>query len=323
MLNSRFDTIENYLKFYGLNIAAAAHEFVQFKSNGFELAGHIFIPLETGRSQRPTGVNDALSLTGLRPKEYRATVILIHGYLNHCGLLSKLIKYLVEAGFAVAVFDLPGHGLSSGEPTAIDDFSQYSDSLNDFMKIIRPKLNGQYHIIGHSTGAAVILEYLLACTERSRSDFDKVILAAPLERTDWWLLEKIGFSISRLFSSFVPRVFRKVSSDKDFLRFIKYKDPLQAKKISLKWVAAMFKWDQRIADAKISNRPVFVIQGLKDNIINWRHNIRFIQSKFSNTQVKLVEKCRHELFNESEEIRTMVFSQIKDYLEKQAIRPEE
>src|SRR4030043_464172 len=101
--NSCFDSIESYLEFYGLKIAVARHEFVPFESGGFELAGHIF-----------------------RPKEYKATVFILHGYLNHCGLLSKLIKYLVEAGFAVAVYDLPGHGLSSGEPTAIDDFSQYT-----------------------------------------------------------------------------------------------------------------------------------------------------------------------------------------------------
>jgi alpha-beta hydrolase superfamily lysophospholipase len=280
--------MESYLEFYSLNIAAAEHEFVQFKSSAFELAGHIF-----------------------KPVDYKATVVILHGYLNHCGLLSNLIKYLVEAGFAVAVFDLPGHGLSSGEPTAIDDFSQYSDSLNDFLKIIKPKLHGPYHVIGHSTGAAVILEYLL---EGGGDGFDKVILAAPLERTDWWVLEKIGYSISRLFTGFLPRVFRKVTSDEEFLKFVKHKDPLQAKKISLSWVGAMFKWDQRIADAKTSARQVLVIQGMKDNIINWRHNIRFIQAKFENTEVELIEHARHELFNESEKIRQEVFSQIKDYL---------
>jgi alpha-beta hydrolase superfamily lysophospholipase len=112
----------------------------------------------------------------------------------------------------------------------------------------------------------------------------------------------------------VPRVFRRVSSDEEFLKFVKYKDPLQAKKISLKWVGAMFKWDRRIADAKTSARPILVIQGLKDNIINWRHNIRFIQSKFENYEIELIENCRHELFNESEKIRQEVFSQIKDFL---------
>jgi alpha-beta hydrolase superfamily lysophospholipase len=263
------------------------HQLGTFKSGEFTLCGYIF-----------------------KPRDYKATVVILHGYLNHCGLLAKLIKYLVEAGFAVAVFDLPGHGLSSGEPTAIDDFSQYSDSLNDFLKIIKPKLHGPYHIIGHSTGAAVILEYLL---EGGDDCFDKVILTAPLERTDFWVLEKIGFSISRLFCDNLPRVFRKVTSDEEFLKFVKYKDPLQAKKISLKWVAAMFKWDHRIADAKVSSRPVLVIQGTKDNIINWRHNIRFIQSKFPKTEVELIENCRHELFNESACLREEIFLKIRTY----------
>ncbi len=151
--------------------------------------------------------------------------------------MSKLINYLTDANFAVAAFDLPGHGLSSGEPTAIDDFSQYSQALDDFMKMVKPRLNGPYRIIGYSTGAAVIMDYLL---QSGNDCFDKVILAAPLERSDWWILSKIGFSIARPFCDTLPRVFRNVSSDKDFLRFVKYKDPLQAKKVSLKWVNAIF-----------------------------------------------------------------------------------
>ncbi len=296
MLNNRFDTMESYLEFYELNFAAAAHEFVSFKSNGFELAGHLF-----------------------RPANYKAAVVILHGWLNHSGLLSKLIQYLVESGFAVAAFDLPGHGLSSGTPTAIDDFSQYSESLNDFLNIIRSKLNGPYHIIGHSMGAAVVMDYLAG----GKNWFDKVILAAPLVRSDLWYLSKLGYTMYRPFAKNIFRLFRNVSSDKDFLKFVRYKDPLQAGKISLNWVGAMFKWNEKIAYAPIIDRPVFVIQGAKDNIVAWKHNLKFIQSKFSNTQIKLVENCRHELFNESQEIRESAFSQIKDYLEKQAVKPEE
>lgn len=306
MLNSScFDSVEDYLKFYGLGAASAGYEFVPFKSNGFdrltaggfELAGHTFVP-----------------------KDYKATVFILHGYLGHCGLLSKLVKYLTEAGFAVAAFDLPGHGLSSGETTAIDDFSQYTNSLDAFLNIIRQKLKGPYHIIGHSTGAAIIMDYLLGGTSTplstSREDcFDKVILTAPLERSDWWVPSKIGVSICRPFCSNLPRVFRKVSSDKDFLRFVQYKDPLQAKKVSVRWINAMFNWDKKIANAKTSHRPVLVIQGTKDNIIDWKFNIKFILSKFKNTEVELIINARHELFNESADIRKEVFSQINSYLE--------
>ncbi|MCX5633587.1 MAG: alpha/beta hydrolase [Phycisphaerae bacterium] len=307
MLNSNcFDSVEDYLKFYGLDIAAAAHEFVPFKSNGFD-------PSTVLGTSRLTAGGFELAGHIFKPVNYKATVVILHGYLNHCGLLSKLIRYLLEAGFAVAVFDLPGHGLSSGEPTAIDDFTQYSQSLNDFLNIIRQKLNGPYHIIGHSTGAAVIMDYLLGGGDDC---FDRVIFVAPLVRSELWFLIKLGYKAYQSFAKNIFRVFRNVSSDKDFLRFVKYKDPLQSKKVSIKWINAMFKWDKKIANAKTSQRPTLVIQGTKDNIIDWRYNIRFILSKFKNSRIELIENARHELFNESAEIRETVFSQIKDYLKK-------
>jgi len=281
-----------YFRHYGLDLVdnKTEHLFGTFQSNGFTLAGHIF-----------------------KPVNYKATVVILHGYLSHCGLLSKLIKYLVEAGFAVAVFDLPGHGLSGGKPTEIEDFSDYTDSLSDFMNTVRPILHGPYHLIGHSSGAAVIMDYLFA----GRSDcFDKIVLTAPLVRSELWSLSKFGYRLYRPFAKNIFRLFRNVSSDKDFLKFVKYNDPLQARRVSMKWVGALFKWNERISDAKGIARPVKFIQGTSDNIVAWKYNLKFIQSKFSKAETEFIENGRHELFNESEEIRTMVFSQIKDYLEK-------
>lgn len=280
-----------YFKYYGLDLAndKTEHFFGTFQSNSFTLAGHIF-----------------------RPKKYKATIIILHGYLCHTGLLSKLIRYLLDAGFAVAVYDLPGHGLSSGEPTAIDDFSQYSDSLNDFMKVVRPQLHGTYHIISHSAGSAVMMDYLFS----GRQDhFDKVIFAAPLVRSGLWSVSKIGYKICQPFAKNIFRIFRNVSSDKDFLRFVKYNDPLQAKKVSMKWIDALFKWNKKITSAKNIARLVKVIQGTNDNIVAWRYNLKFIQSKFSDVETKLIENARHELFNESAGICEEVFSQIRSYLE--------
>jgi alpha-beta hydrolase superfamily lysophospholipase len=280
-----------YFKYYGLDLAdeITEHFFGSFTSGGFTLAAHIF-----------------------KPVEYKAVIVILHGYLNHCGLLSKLIKFLLEAGFAVAVYDLPGHGLSSGQPTAIDDFLQYSDSLNDFINTVKSHLHGPYHAIGHSTSAAIVMDYLFS----GRSDnFDKIIFVAPLVRSELWFLSKLGCKIYRPFAKNIFRFFRNVSSDKDFLKFVRYKDPLQAKKIPLNWVNAMFKWNQKMADTQIINRPIRVIQGTNDNIVSWKYNLKFIQSKFSNAEIKLIEKGRHELFNESADIRKEVFSQISSYLE--------
>ena len=50
----------------------------------------------------------------------RGTVFLVHGYFDHAGLYGHLIKHCLQQGLAVIIFDLPGHGLSSGEKARIE-----------------------------------------------------------------------------------------------------------------------------------------------------------------------------------------------------------
>ncbi|MBN1787296.1 MAG: alpha/beta hydrolase [Sedimentisphaerales bacterium] len=287
--NDYFDSARDYLEFYDLTDANVSYELVPFESGQFKLAGHIF-----------------------NPGDYKATVILIHGFMGHTGLMSKLIRYLIEAGYAVAAFDLPGHGLSSGERTAIDDFSQYSDSLSDFVDVVKERLDGPYHLIGFSTGASTIMEYL---SSGKKDCFDKMIFAVPLVRSTHWFKAKISYQMYKLFFDDVARPYRKISSDKDFIRFVQYEDPMSARKVSLKWVKALFKWNRKMADVPTVNREILIVQGKKDKTVAWEYNVEFIQSKFNNAQIKFIPKARHEIFNESEKIRQEVFLTIGNYLE--------
>ena len=285
------DSVIEYFKFYGLDSDSndIEHIFGTFESGDHTLVGHIY-----------------------KPKKYKATVFVLHGYFDHCGQLSFLVKYLLEAGYAVAAFDLPGHGLSSGQRATIDDFTQYSQALIDFTDKVRPQLNGPYHFVGHSTGAAAIIDYLLYNND---TIFDHVILAAPLVHCAAWEQSKIGYNEKIQFIKSVPRIFRKNSSDTNFLDFIKNKDPLQTRTIPLKWVRALHKWNEKIVDLPPCEKSVKVIQGTKDKTVDWRFNIKFLQTKFNKTQVSLIEKANHELFNESPDIRKEIFLQISDYLE--------
>ncbi len=192
--------INDYFAFYGLDIdecdGDVEHIFGWFESGGERLAGHIF-----------------------RPIEYKATVFVLHGYFDHCGQLNHLIEYLVSDGYAVAAFDLPGLGLSGGERGAIDDFSQYRRALLDFSDKVRPQLNGPYHFVGHSTGAAAVLDYLLT---DENTVFDRIVLAAPLVHSAAWEQSKIVYKEKIPFVKSVPRKFRKNSSDAEFLDFVLY-----------------------------------------------------------------------------------------------------
>jgi len=283
------DSVVSYFQCYGLDFAGenVEHVFGTFKSDGRTLSGHVF-----------------------KPKKYKATVFVLHGYLNHCAQLKHLIRYLIEAGYAVAAFDLPGHGLSSGERAAIEDFSQYSDALAGFVSAADKGLAGPYHVIGFSTGASAVIDYLFSC---ENSVFDKVILAAPLVHSVAWQSSKAGLKFYGSFASHVPRIYRKESSDEQYLKFVRA-DPLQSTDVSLKWVKALHRWNDRIADLPACKAKVKVVQGTSDKTVDWKFNVEFIREKFSDVDVSLIENCRHEMFNESEDIRKKVFSQISGWL---------
>ena len=106
--------VRDYFTHFGLdgNWCDAKHVFGTFESAGFTLAAHVY-----------------------EPATYTATVVLLHGYLNHSGQYRHLIRFLLENGFAVALFDLPGHGLSTGESAAIASFDQYLNVTDDFMRL--------------------------------------------------------------------------------------------------------------------------------------------------------------------------------------------
>ena len=285
------DAVIRYFKYYGLDfgIDDIEHIFGTIESDGIRLACHIY-----------------------KPAEYKATVVLMHGYFDHCGQLNLLIEYLLEEGYAVAAFDLPGHGLSGGKRGAIEDFEQYSSALIDFTDAAKKQLNGPYYFIGHSTGAAAMVNSLLTNGE---AVFDKIILTAPLVHCSGWEQSKISYNEKIQFVKSVPRKFRRNSSDAAFLDFVKNRDPLQARKIPLKWVRALHKWNDRISDLPGCEKRVKIIQGTSDETIDWQYNIKFLEGKFSNVQISMIEGANHELFNESAKMRKEVFSQITGYLE--------
>ncbi len=288
------DCVKMYFDYYGLDvegdIEGVEHLFGTFKSAEWTLAANIY-----------------------RPKEYKATVVLLHGYLSHTGQFKHLVRHLLERGFAVAVFDMPGHGLSSGERAVIDDFSQYTQALVDYTKIVGEMVKGPYHLIGFSTGGTVAIDYLLA---RKSDFFDRVILTAPLVRSVAWKSSEAGYKLYNNFADSIPRAKRKNSSDKEFLEFNKYKDVLHCQKVSLKWVKAMYDWNDKMETVKADDRSVAVIQGTKDTTVSYKYNLKFIKSKFPNVTVMMIEDGRHELFNESKELRQKSLDCVTEYLDE-------
>ncbi len=275
-----------YFQYYGIHFENVNHFFGSFNSCGKLIVSHVFIP------DNPKG-----------------TVFLVHGYYDHTGMLKNLIRFCLNKQFAVAVYDLPGHGLSGGKGVTINDFSEYVTVLDDFIRICQNHLPKPFHSISHSTGSAIVFDYM---NNTSNQVFTRIIFLAPLVRSSYWKLSKVGYFLVRIFCENVPRKFNDNSSDNVFLEFVK-KDPLQSKYVSLKFVGALFMWNKRIKDYSIITKAVLVIQGNLDKVVDWKYNIRFLKKKIKPVNIKLINNARHHLVNENKAIRSKVFSIIDEY----------
>lgn len=84
-------------------------------------------------------------------------IVLIHGAgMNHT-VWTLLARYWAKAGYNVVALDLPGHGLSSGEPLAsIEENAEFVSAV-----VAELNLTDAVAVVGHSMGSLVALETAL------------------------------------------------------------------------------------------------------------------------------------------------------------------
>ncbi len=106
----------------------------------------------------------------------RAAVAVVHGYGDHGGRYGWLGEAMAARGFAVYVYDLRGHGLSSGTRGQIGRFDEYLDDTEAFLGDVRRRQPGKpLFLLGHSLGG-------LICTrlaEERPPDVAGLVLSSP------------------------------------------------------------------------------------------------------------------------------------------------
>ena len=99
------------------------------------------------------------------------------------------------------------------------------------------------------------------------------------------------------------------------MKFIKYDDPLQGHEIPLGWVDAMHRWNEKMAKTPVTRRAVKMIQGDLDTSVDWKYNLEFLKLNFGKVNLTLIEGARHELFNETEDMKTQALEAASNYLQ--------
>jgi len=243
------------------------------------------------------------------PLNVKATVFLFHGYFDHAGIYKHLIRFLLSSGFAVVIYDMPGHGLSSGKPASINSFQQYQDALDACLNVCKKHLPEPFHAVGQSTGGAVLIDRMMQ--ERVSEDpFDKVVLLAPLVRPVGWQSIKRLHGLLKPFLHVWFRSFSQNSNDVRFVTFLKEHDPLQSKWLAVDWVGALKDWIPRIENGKQLQRKILIVQGDADKTVDWEHNLDVLKRLFKELKITHIEGARHHLVNESLSKRQAVFDAV-------------
>jgi alpha-beta hydrolase superfamily lysophospholipase len=288
--------VQMYFDHYGLDWPDTEHRFGWFQSGGLKLAGHVWVPV--GRE-----------FTTHKPVEM---VILLHGYLDHTGQLKHLILALLEYGYVVGAFDLPGHGLSEGKAAAVGALSDYTTALEDFIQATRWVCPDKLHFVGFSNGASVGIDELLS---KQGDQFDKVVLAGPLVQWTGYQPSKAMYLACSPFTDRIGRIMQTNSSDENFLSFNRNDDYLHCRDVSLDWIRALYDWNDRFAKLPVSSKEVLIIQGSYDMTVDWRYNLKALRKKFPAAKVEMIEGARHELFNESSALREESITKVVNYLQ--------
>ncbi|WP_162846150.1 alpha/beta hydrolase [Seongchinamella sediminis] len=227
----------------------------------------------------------------------RANLLLVHGYFDHSGIYDKLVEYGLSRGCNVLIFDLPGHGLSSGERASVDDFADYGRAVHDVMRSV-PMPALPFFALGQSTGCAALMEL----ARHHPWPFARVALLAPLVRPAGWRGVQLGHSLLRRFTDSLERKFKRNTSDSGFLDFLR-NDPLQSQRMSLPWIGALRRWLKSLPIADLGVGPALVVQGRRDATVGWRYNMKAILRLFPGSEIHFLPEAGHQLANESAAIR--------------------
>ncbi|MCE8018816.1 alpha/beta hydrolase [Halomonas sp. MCCC 1A11036] len=248
------------------------------------------------------------------PAEPIGTAFVVHGYFDHLGLYRHLLERLLEHRWRVVLWDLPGHGLSSGKRACIDDFAHYGECLHALQEQLnarglapRPWLG-----IGQSTGAAILATDALSRPDEER--WSGLALLAPLVRPCGWPQAGWLHTLVGPFVETLPRRFGANSTDAEFATFLREHDPLQPGHLSLNWVSAMRRWMPQLLALPSSDLPTLILQGEQDLTVDWEWNLTVLERKFPNARIHRHPDARHHLVNEAEPIRTTLFTALDEFL---------
>lgn len=246
------------------------------------------------------------------PASPRGTLVLVHGYMDHSGLMSGPARHFLSNGWIVAAPDLPGHGLSDGARGDIESFERYGQALRAVLDTLEARKSPRPWVaVGHSTGGAALLELVRSGEAR----LDRVALVAPLVRMNSASWVRAGLPVARLWTEGVKRVTKRRATHDSAWHERMAADPLELRLVPLTWVRVALDWETTVARSEFPGPRWLFVQGDQDATVDGRAGERILEGRIPGLVVVRVPGGWHHLLNEAPPWRDVAHDAIDHFLQ--------
>ena len=234
--------------------------------------------------------------------EPSAVIAAVHGYGDHGGRYAWLGEAMVAHGWALYVYDLRGHGQSSGTRGQIRRFADYLDDTEMYLDEVRRLQPGKpLFLLGHSMGGLICARL----AEERAPDVRALILSSPfLQLAE--IVPPARVAAAKVLAVVWPNKdvgntvrAAQLSHDKTVVDAY-VTDRLVHHVAPARWAAKTFAaQDAAMAGAERIALPLYVLYGKDDQVVD----VAFIEALFAraSSQDKTIrgyEGLYHECFNE-------------------------
>jgi lysophospholipase len=275
---------------------------------------------------------------------HRGTICLVQGRTEFIEKYFETVADFRRRGFAVATFDWRGQGgserlIGNAKLGYVDRFEDYWCDLKSFHgEILLPDCPPPYYLVGHSMGGLVSLFAGI----NDRLMFDRIFLSAPMVALDRQPLSMAGMARVTETLAFlglgrmpVGRKQDKPMSETtfpgnpltgDLIRYMRTVDTVRARpdlEIStptVRWAAAAFgamaeaTGDRFPGQIKI---PLLMLAAARDEVVSTAA-IEQLGLRMRTGRHVVLAGARHELFMETDTIRSQVFAAFDAFITEQS-----
>ncbi len=310
--------------------------------------------LETADKRKPPGLAPLLLQTpdgfslrcaAARPEGFpRGTVVLLTGRGDYIERHYETLCELLARGFAVAIFDWRGQGLSqrllkNRLKGHIRDFAEYETDLETVMRhLVLPDLPPPYIALAISMGGHVLLR-----ASWRHVWFDRGMLVSPLvdfppHPWERWLKPLVTLAshvgLSRAFFPLMPRRlirpedFAHNALTSDPRRFLREARFLQrfpevgvAMAPTIGWMHAALKsiraLRRTVAEGGEPRWPMLALAAARDRLVN-PEALRDLAREVGNVKATFLHQARHDITMERDEIRALFWAAFDSFVREDA-----